>query len=211
MKSQPPNPPEAPPGAPYAPPPPAARRGPFERTPFLASILSVIPGLGNVYNGLYMRAFVIALIWFGLLATAVNSNDGPELGVIVPAMVFLWFFNLIDAYRQAVLINYGYTPEGELSDTLGPMRGSGGLVLGGVVFLLGLFGLVQHLFPAIDLSVLFEVWYVPFLAFGGWLFYRAWVERRNRSEEPSGWEPTSEAVLEDEPGPSDEVSPSETL
>ncbi len=166
-----------------APPPPPARRGPFERTPFLASILSVIPGLGNVYNGLYQRALIIALTFFGLLATAINAGDGPVMGVVVPAMVFLWFFNLIDAYRQAVLINYGYTPERGLPETLGPGRGSGNLVLGVVIFVLGLFGLIQHIDPRIDLSVLFDFWYLPFLFFGGWLFYRALVERRQNQEE----------------------------
>ena len=202
MPNQHPNPPP-PPEERYAPPPPSsARRGPFERTPFLASILSVIPGLGHVYNGLYTRALIFAFVFFGLLAVAVHMEEGPELGFVVPAMVFFWFFNLIDAYRQAVLINYGYTPDRDLPENLvGSVRGSSGLVLGAVIFLLGLFGLVQHLFPGLDLSVVFDFWYVAFLAFGGWLFYRAFKDRRSQDEVPMSWT----AVPEREPGAEDAV------
>ena len=79
------------------------------------------------------------------------------------------------------------------------MRGSSGLVLGAVIFLLGLFGLVQHLFPGLDLSVVFDFWYVAFLAFGGWLFYRAFKDRQSQDEEPMGWTavPEREPVAED--------------
>lgn len=184
-----PNPNPTPPEKQYtAPPPPPPRRGPFERTPFLASILSIIPGLGNVYNGLYVRALTFAFIVFGLLAVAINVEEGPKLGFIVPAIVFFWFFNLIDAYRQAVLINYGYEPGRDLPENLATsVRGSGGLALGAVIFLLGFFGLVHHLFPRIDFSVLFELWYIPFLLFGGWLLFQALQERRGRGAERS-WE-----------------------
>ena len=218
MPKQNPTPAEGPPEERYAtPPPPPPRRGPFERTPFLASILSMLPGLGHVYNGLYNRALIFAVIFFGLLAVAIHIDEGPELGFIIPAMVFLWFFNLIDAYRQAVLINYGYAPGRDLPENLaGSVRGSGGLVLGAVIFLLGLFGLVHHLFPGLDLSVLFEFWYLPFLAFGAWLFYQAWKDRRSRDQEPTSWtavppraEDAVPAGSEEEPAESGDASSTE--
>ena len=64
-------------------------------------------------------------------------------------------------------------------------QGSGGLVLGGTIFLLGIFGLARHLFPELDLSAIFEYWYVAFLAFGGWLIYSTLRERNAAREETS--------------------------
>ncbi len=168
----------------YSPPPPPAPRSPFEKTPLLAGFLSVLPGLGNIYNGLYTRGLTFAVIWVGLFSLAHSQPSGEAL--FVPAMIFFWFFNIIDAYRQATLINYGFASGAELPKIPGLERqSSGGLILGVSIFLLGLYGLLRHINPRIDLSILFDFWYLPVLGFGGWLTYTAIRDRRGGDDEAS--------------------------
>src|SRR6185436_17474568 len=92
-------PPQAPPAA-TAPPAPLAARDPIhQKSPRLAVALSAFPGLGNVYNGLYLRGFVEFLIVAGLF-NLVDRHDTPFL---VMSLMFFWLFSILDAYRQAVL------------------------------------------------------------------------------------------------------------
>jgi hypothetical protein len=146
----------------------------------------MLPGLGNIYNGLYLRGLGFAVLCVGLFAYAV-SNPGPDLALIIPALVFFWFFNIVDAYRQATLINYGYVSTAVTGDGLTvEQRDTGALALGVAVFLLGFYGLLRHLFPRLDLSVVLDYWYLLFLAFGAWLIFQAVRDRReSATEEPA--------------------------
>src|SRR5215510_6401687 len=88
-------------------PTPAAAPAPIgQKNPGLAALLSFFPGMGNVYNGLYMRGVTFFLIILSLIGIA---NRGHDLFGF--AIAFFWIFNVIDAYRQATLINYGYTQD----------------------------------------------------------------------------------------------------
>jgi hypothetical protein len=101
------------------PPPPAAptttATGPVvvleKKSPGLAGVLSVFPGLGHLYLGLYQRAFAFAGA-FCLLIFFSHSRMAPLSG---PATAFVWFFAIIDAVRQAKAINSGYVQAGGLA------------------------------------------------------------------------------------------------
>ncbi len=181
MENQTPNPnerhPQPPPPVyphPYEKPP----QNPFEKTPFLAGILSIVPGLGNVYNGLYTRGLTFALICMGVFVIAI-LEEAPAL---IPFIMFFWLFNIIDAYRQAMLINYG-SPAPELDAARRPeWQSSGGLILGVAVSLVGLYGLVTYFFPRFDLSELLEYWWVAFLVFGPWLIFKTLQERSQQDD-----------------------------
>lgn len=167
----------------YPPPTPSSppRENPTTRTPILAALLSVFPGLGNVYNGLYLRGATIFLICFGLIALA-SGTQPPEAVLLVFAVIFVWLFNLFDAYRQATLINFGYTPADPAPTPRPAPYGSGGMVAGIAVFLLGFYGLLREHFH-IDLTLLVDYWYVLFMAFGGFLVAQTVLERRKESED----------------------------
>ena len=179
--------PAAPPAPPlsrevrYAPPPVPKETPQQVRTPFLAAFFGLFPGLGNVYNGLYLRGITFFLIVIGLITVAQDTRP-PETVLLIFAIIFTWLFSIFDAYRQATLINYGYAPDLEMPDK--PRFsgwGSGGLTAGVAVFLLGLYGLLRDRFD-LDLSLLVDYWYLLFMIFGAFLI--AWtLIQRNKPEE----------------------------
>ncbi len=183
-------PPEPPPSPAHHEPayPPAARTAAqptiqppqHARSPILAALFSLFPGLGNVYNGLYLRGVTFFLICFGLIGLA-SGTDEPEVVLLVFSVIFVWLFNIFDAYRQATLINFGYPTEVELPKRRTSL-GSGGLVAGSAVFLLGFYGFLRETFN-IDLTFLADHWYVLFMIFGGFLIAQTVMQRRKADEE----------------------------
>lgn len=137
--------------APMPPAAPAAPAAPTRRAPGLALVLSFFPGLGHLYLGLYQRAVVIFLSF----ALSIWLAEHADLGIVV---AFVWFFAVIDGYRQAQILNMGLaveplmTPEQRSKAT---RRGS----LGFGVFLLivGLVLLYNQFYP-IDFSFLQDWW-----------------------------------------------------
>src|ERR1700759_4161627 len=96
-----------PPPAPSALPPAIGRKNPA-----LAALLSLFPGMGNIYNGLYLRGMTFFIVVASLIGLVVHG--GHDLFGF--AIAFFWLFNIIDAYRQATLINYGYAQDLGLLD-----------------------------------------------------------------------------------------------
>lgn len=178
------------PEAPYAPPPippasaapPAhsdiARQSfdPRQKSPRMAALLSVIPGLGQVYIGYYTRGFVLvsSMLMFGLVAGSTPSIEPvPQF-----AMMFIWLFNIIDAGRMAAMYNQAVAGKQliELPDDF-KMPAMGGSILGGAILVA--FGLVALSSTLLGLSLEWiENWWPVFpIAVGAYLLYRGIQER----------------------------------
>lgn len=153
--------------------PPTAPRDAFAKNPLLAGFLSLFPGMGNVYNGLYLRGVTFFLIVGGLIG-AVDSGAPEIFGF---AIAFFWIFNVLDAYRQATLINHGYAQDLGLTDLPErPSAAQGGLWAGAVLVIVGGTALVEKWFD-LDLTWLFELWPVVLIAVGVWLIWAALREK----------------------------------
>ncbi|HYG65820.1 MAG TPA: DUF5668 domain-containing protein [Thermoanaerobaculia bacterium] len=152
--------------------PPAGTGDPLRRkSPKLAALLSVFPGLGNIYNGLYLRGFTFFAIFMGLIGMAEHEE------VFVAAIMFFGLFNIIDAYRQATLINYGYAQDlGILDMPEVPKAGQGGIIAGVVLTLIGLFALLERFF-SVNLEFLFDLWPAALMLIGLWLVVSSVRER----------------------------------
>lgn len=150
------------------------------RSPMLAAIFSFLPGFGNVYNGLFSRGLLTFLVFFGFMFIA-QDGDGPEMAILVPAMIFTWLFGVVDAYRNATLINLGVT-EVELRNQMPEIKApDGGLAIGVALFLIGLYGLLTQAMD-IDLSVIFDYWYLILMGFGGWMIFHGYQNRKQNDE-----------------------------
>jgi len=128
-----------------APPPPVAAPVatayvPVERkSAALAGFLSMFPGLGHLYLGLYQRAFAFGGAFILCISLTSHGRGGAFFG---PLIAFIWFFGIIDAVRQAHAINRGYLTEGGIapSPQIAKARESTAALTWGVI-LVGLGGL----------------------------------------------------------------------
>jgi hypothetical protein len=161
---------EIPAARPAYPPATYVRTGPPQKSPLLAAFFSfMVPGLGHIYVGLYQRAVIIFAVWVAIFASAIDNSNNTEMGVLVPLMVFIWLFNIFDAYRQATFAVWG---EPEEIQAASRERGKNGLTFGIALFALGVYGLLRKYFE-IDLSILLDNWYLIVMVAGGWLIWQA--------------------------------------
>jgi LiaI-LiaF-like transmembrane region len=150
------------------PPPPVSRKNPG-----LAALLSLFPGMGNIYNGLYLRGITFFLVIVALIGIASRGHD-----LFGMAVAFFWLFNVIDSYRQATLINYGYAQDlGLLDLPKVPHAGQGGLVAGIVLSLIGITAVLDRYF-IFNYDWLFDLWPFALVAVGVWLILASFRDRR---------------------------------
>ncbi len=146
------------------------------KRPVLAAFFALCPGLGHVYNGLYLRGLVFFLVVSSLLTIVIRGH-----ALVSFALVFFWLFNVLDAYRQATLINYGYAQDlGLLDLPHNPVAGQVGAVAGVLLVLIGLFALADR-YLTINLDWLFDLWPVALILVGGWLIVGALRDRKRTS------------------------------
>ena len=157
-------------GAPYAVPP----RSGVRKSPFLATLLSMMPGLGQVYVGYYQQGFINILV---VAATIAALNAGgmrgmePFLGVF---LAFYWIFNMIDANRRAEHYNRvaaGLGGEHVPDDFKLPS--AGGSMFGGVVLVVIGILFIMDLNFDVSLEWVENWWPLVLVAFGGNLIYQA--------------------------------------
>ncbi len=171
----PPVPPAPAPAAQAAPQP--ALGDPRRKSPFLAGLLSAMPGLGQVYIGYYKRGFINVLTVASLIALLSFSDMGPFIPLAAIFLAFFWLYNIVDAVRRAALYNYAL--EGgaaiELPADFQPgLRGS--ILGGGALMALGA-NLLAHTRFDYSLEWLEEWWPLVFIFFGGYLVFKAIQEK----------------------------------
>lgn len=92
-----------------------------QTSPGLAFLLGLIPGVGAIYNGQYVKGLAHALV-FGLLVSLTDSVDGtagqPFLGIL--SMVF-YFYMPFEAYHTARKRRFGL-PLDEWSSVISSQR-----------------------------------------------------------------------------------------
>lgn len=168
-------------------------------SPGLAAFLGFIPGVGAMYNGQFVKAFIHVVI-FALLIVAVSNVGGglePFFGLMIPAFIFYMVF---EAHQTAKARQYGQP----LPDYLGlermfgvhenhpvapvatpgapippgerpPQPSSQEQIPTGAIVLVGLgvFFLLQNL----GLFHLHRMWPLLLIGFGLWIAYKRTAER----------------------------------
>jgi len=173
--------PHYPPPARPAPPYPQAvpvASDPRQKSPFLAGLLSVMPGLGQVYTGYYQRGFVHALVVASLMALLAAQDDSPLIPLGVMFLIFFWLYNIIDASRRASLYNQALAgvADIELPEDF-KVPGFRGSILGGLVIAAAGVVLLLNTRFGVSLDWLEEWWPAALILFGGYLVWKAWQDR----------------------------------
>ncbi len=150
------------------------------KSPGLAGVLSIFPGLGHLYLGLYSRglAFAGAFVFCIWMAHRAGEFFGPLIA-------FIWFFGIIDAVRQAKAINRGQVAEGGFAAEKQIRRaaqGTGTLTWGVILVGIGALWLIDR-YVEIDWSFM-EEWGGPLaLILLGFVLIVTHVARKRRENE----------------------------
>ena len=171
--------PQAPPAAPIqepaqAAPAPNGASETLRRSPFLASVLSLMPGLGQVYLGYYQLGFINAIVIATLLTLLATGDLGPLIPLASVFMAFYWLYNVVDAGRRAIMVNEALAGRGTMElpkDYAAPgLRGS--VLGGGVLVVIGLVLFSRTMF-GVSLEWTEDWWPIVIVLFGGYLIYKA--------------------------------------
>lgn len=162
-------------------------------SPGLAFLLGLIPGVGAIYNGQYVKGLVHVVI-LGILIGIANSNElpfglEPLIGLLIAAWIFYMAF---EAYHTAKTRRLG-RPMDEFSGLM-PLHsrqhsrfpvGPAVLIMIGVLFLLNNLGLLR-------MREIFRYWPIALIAIGIYMLY----ERLSASERSNLGERSGDAAHE---------------
>lgn len=78
----------------------------YHKNKYAAFFLSIIPGLGQMYNGQILKGILIPVLLFLFLIIANQYEANVTIsGTIILAYLVIYFYNLGDAYKTANDIN----------------------------------------------------------------------------------------------------------
>lgn len=150
------------------------------KLPFLAGLLSLLPGLGQIYVGYYRRGFTQVLLVAAVMTILASESivDGlePFFGMFI---AFLWLYSVIDAWRLANLYNdalAGLGPE-DLRQELAQVGRRGSIAGGAVVILVSFLALLHTRF-GMPLDWLRDWWPLAPIGFGVYLLWQGIQDRR---------------------------------
>ena len=156
---------------------------PRYKSPILASVLSCVPGLGQIYIGYYAVGFIHAAVvvsLIGLSATNVFGDASPILGL---GALFFMLYNIIDAGRRAAFYNLRVQGMDDLplpGDL--PTAGSGGSGLFGVILVVvGVIALTNTAF-GLSLSWVEDWWPVAPIGVGAYLLVKSMAEKQAQAK-----------------------------
>ena len=159
---------------------------PRKKSVMLAMILSLMPGLGQVYVGYYDLAFRNILVVCGLIAVvATGAADHGLEPVFALFLAFFWLHNLVDAGRRASFYNQalaGIRPMELPEDVKAPQQALGSLAGGVLLVVVGVVLFLNTMFR-IPLDWLAQWWPLALIGAGAWLIY---ADRRAKAQAAEG-------------------------
>jgi TM2 domain-containing membrane protein YozV len=159
------------PANPYEQPPPAfSHVAPVQTSPGLAFLLGLIPGVGAIYNGQYIKGLIHAVI-FGLLISLISSTENSSgQPLLVMMLVGFIFYMPFEAYHTAKKRQMGIRVD-EWSSLLTQNRYAGRAPVGPIVLILiGVVFLLDSL-HLIEFREIGRFWPVILIVVGAYMLY----------------------------------------
>ena len=139
---------------------------PEYRSPKSAGWLSLLPGLGLLYLGQYVKALVVVLIFMGAVHLADHSDAG---GFLVP---LVWFGQIFYSVQEAKRLNRLYAGQATLAE-IPAADEKDSAIWGGILIGLGALFLLDQ-FDVISFTEIFEkFWPLLLVALGLQILFRA--------------------------------------
>ncbi|HMJ60741.1 MAG TPA: B-box zinc finger protein [Bryobacteraceae bacterium] len=148
----------------------AAAAAPVNNSPGLAFVLGLIPGVGSIYNGQYLKGLVHAII-FGLLISLANSAEHTAGQPLLGMMCFAFYCYMpFEAFHTAKKRQAGLLVE-EWSSLLAQHRYTSRAPLGPILLiLLGVLFLLDTL-RVVEFRELARFWPILLILVGAFMLY----------------------------------------
>ena len=144
------------------------------KSPVLATVLSMMPGLGQVYVGYYQHGFMFVLIPAAIIALLASGSVRGLVPLFAMFLAFFWIFNMVDANRRAAHYNRvldGMT-EAEIPEDFQMPGARGSIPAGLILMLLGVL-IILDLNFGVSMEWVENWWPLALVIFGGWLVFKA--------------------------------------
>jgi hypothetical protein len=152
------------------------------KSPMLACLLSLMPGVGQIYVGNYKLGFIDNLIFGATIALLAGVRDpNPLLPVLGIFLALFFVYNVVDAGRRANLYNLALDGmEGiEMPSMSMTLPSFGGSIGGGVALIVVGVILLANTRFGISLEWIEEWWPLAPIGVGVYLLAKAVQERRD--------------------------------
>jgi len=157
-----------------------------KKSPGIAAILSICPGLGQVYVGYYTRGFAHVIVAATIMTILGSGGARHFEPLFVFFLVFFWMYNMIDAGRRAAL--YNHAMDGMASVELPEdfkMPQMAGSILGGAILIVASVIALSYSAFGMSLEWVQHWWPLAPLAVGLYLVVAGARDRANRSGPPA--------------------------
>ena len=156
---------------------------PPRKSPLLAGVLSLLPGVGQVYVGYYMLGFIHNIVFAGTIVLLASYATNAVIPLLSIFLAFFFIYNVVDAARRAMFYNLaldggdGLELPHETSLTLPTFGGSIG---GGVAIMVTGFILLLNTRFGVSLAWVEDWWPLAPMILGAYLVGKALRERTER-------------------------------
>jgi len=149
-------------------------------SPGLAFVLGMIPGVGAIYNGQYVKGLIHVII-LGILISIVSSDASAGLGPLFGMLIAVWWaYMAFEAYHTAKKRQHGH-PVDEFSSIVPLHSNRRGFPVGPVILIA--FGalFLMNTMDILRFDRMVRYWPVLLIVLGGYMLY----ERISGSETPA--------------------------
>jgi TM2 domain-containing membrane protein YozV len=156
---------------------------PRRKSPVLALVLSLMPGVGQIYVGYYQQGFTNALVAASIIAVLSSGLAGGAEPLFGMFLAFFWLYNVVDAWRRATFYNNALAGIGPatLPDDFAVTSGRGTMAGGVALVLVGAIALSHTLF-GMPLDWIQRWWPVALIGVGAWLIYPSITGKKKNSD-----------------------------
>jgi hypothetical protein len=150
---------------------PALSGPPLPKNPWVALVLSLFPGVGQIYNGQLAKGLCFFFGEAFCIYGAADINWFP-FAFLIP---FVYFYNLVDAWRSATTINVRFLGGQAVveEDTSESPAWGVALIAIGVLILLNNLGWLEY--------IALGRWWPLLIVLAGAAFLRASIRRRGKA------------------------------
>ena len=156
--------------APPPPPPPVAPPSRIQTSPGLAFLLGLIPGVGAIYNGQYVKGLLHAVI-FGMLVSITNGADEASGHAFLTICSMAFFFYMpFEAFHTARKRQLGL-PVDEWSSLMTQNRLSSALPIGPILLIAVGILFLLHSMHVLDFRAIGRFWPIILIVIGAGMLY----------------------------------------